>query len=75
MNINLNVNDLVEQITELTRQNTEAIRKASDLASELADVKDQLMKRELEEYDKQLRLEREFDEMAKEFESVELKGA
>ena len=70
MNIHLNVNDLVEQLVELTKHQNEAMVKVKNLSEELREVKDKLMMKELEEYKQKLEYENDLDQMAKKHEAT-----
>ena len=71
MNIHLNVNDLVEQLVELTKHQNEAISQAEKLSKELQEVKNKLMDKELEELQAKISYERDLDELAKKYDSNE----
>lgn len=75
MQIQLNVNDLVEQIVELTKHQNEAVKKIEDLSKELIEVRDKLMLLELEETKKRIDFERDLDQMAKDYEDSQLGDA
>lgn len=69
MNIYLNVNDLVEQLVQLTKHQNEAMVQAEKLSKELKEVKDKLMMKELDEYQQKIRFERDLEEMSKKYDS------
>lgn len=64
--IHLNVNDLVEQIIEITNKNNEAIREAKEASDKLQHVERELLTLQVEKIRAKERFEADLDEMAKE---------
>jgi hypothetical protein len=67
-NIYLNVNDLVEQVIELTNKNNEAIREAREASEKLQHVERELLDLQVEKIRAKQKLEADLDEMAKQHE-------
>jgi hypothetical protein len=63
--IHLNVNDLVEQIIELTNKNNQALNESKEISDKLQDVERELLDYKVKEIKARQELENDLDEMAK----------
>lgn len=72
MNINLDVNELVEQLIQLTKHQNEAMTKAEKLSEQVYKLERELDIIKTKELDEKLARERDLDEMAKYHEMREL---
>ena len=63
--IHLNVNDLVEQIVNLTNQNNKALSEAKEFSEKLQDVERELLGYQEKEIKARQELENDLDELAR----------
>jgi hypothetical protein len=63
--IHLNVNDLVEQIVNLTNQNNKALNESREFSEKLQDVERELLDYKVKEIRARQELENDLDELAR----------
>lgn len=71
MHITLNVNELVEQIQKASKEQSNALLEYNNLKSEVEELRSKIMDYEVSELKVKYDKERELDEMAQHYESLE----
>lgn len=71
MNIILNVNELVEQIQKVSRDQSKALSEYHSLKSEVEELRSKIMDYEMCELKAKYDKERDLDDMSKHYESLE----